>query len=401
MTAGETKRALIVGAGASGRGHVGQLADESGYRLSFLDTDTSLCALLSERGSYEVHLVSGTPRTVKIGGFAIHHPREADAVYADFAAADLVFTAVCPENVKAAAAELRPHFVRWLKESGGMPAKNVFCCENMNHGTTVFRRALEEGFPPDLLPVLERSVGFPDTMIARVVTRPHDPLLLLGEEYSEWTADRSAVRGAALPAVKTLELVEGQERYLQRKLYIHNTGHATFGYLGFLKGYRYVHEAGLDPDIMAVCERVIEESGWAVEREHGFSSEVIARYRAALTEKCVLPQLPDDLTRVVRDPVRKLGPEERFFGPIGLMIRHGRQPEYLLYPVAAALIADIPGDASSSALRAAMAEGGVAAALRTCGARVPASVVDAIEALLPQVRKRFGAGPHRAGGSAR
>jgi mannitol-1-phosphate 5-dehydrogenase len=390
---------MIVGAGASGRGHVGQLADESGYHLSFLDIDRSLCALLRKSGAYEVHLVSATPRTVKISGFTIHHPDETDAVYREFASASLLFTAVCPENLKAAANELRPHFVRWLRESGGTPEKNLFSCENMNHGTSEFRRALEEGFPPDLLPALERSVGFPDTMIARVVTRPHDPLLLQGEEYSEWTADRSAVRGAAMPAVKTLELVDGQDRYLQRKLYIHNTGHATFGYLGFLKGYRYVHEAGLDKDIMGICERAIEESGWAVEREHGFSAEVIRAYRSALTEKCVLPQLPDDLSRVVRDPVRKLGPEERFFGPISLMIRHGRQPEYLLYPVAAALLSDIPGDAASAALRAAMTQGGVAAALRLCGASAPANVVAGIEALLPRVRERFGA--DSAGGARR
>jgi len=370
---------------------VGQLADESGYRLTFIDTDRSLCALLKGRGSYDVQLVSAHPRTVTIGGFAVHHPEETEAIYPDFAAAELLFTSVGPENVKAAAEETRPLFVRWLKETGGTPAKNVFCCENMNRGTSVFRAHLQEGFPAELLPLLERSVGFPDTMIARVVARPHDPLLLLGEEYSEWTAEKSAVRGAALSTVKTLQLVDGQERYLQRKLYIHNTGHATFGYLGFLKGYRYVHEAGLDPSIMDICQRAIEESGWAIEKEHGFSADVIRAYRASLTEKCMLPQLPDELTRVVRDPVRKLGPEERFFGPISLRIRHGRQPRFLLYPVAAALMARIPGDPSSDALLSAMAGGGVAAALRLCGAKAPQSVIDGIEAVLPEVRERFSA----------
>jgi mannitol-1-phosphate 5-dehydrogenase len=390
MAAGAAKRAIIVGAGASGRGHVGQLADESGYSLTFVDADRSLCALLKARGSYDVQLVSAHPRVATIRGFAVHHPEETDAIYPDFAAAELLFTSVGPENVRAAAEEMRPLFLRWLKETGGRPAKNVFCCENMNRGTSVFRGHLVEGFPAGLLPLLERSVGFPDTMIARVVARPRDPLVLLGEEYSEWTAEKSALRGSALPSVKTLQLVEAQERYLQRKLYIHNTGHATFGYLGFRKGYRYVHEAGLDPAIMDICERAIEESGWAIEQEHGFSADVIRAYRSSLTEKCVLPQLPDELSRVVRDPVRKLGPEERFFGPIGLLLRHGRQPRFLLYPVAAAMITRIPGDPSSDALLSAMADGGVAAALYLCGARVPQSVVDGIQAILPEVRERFG-----------
>lgn len=356
MDNGGGRNVLIVGAGASGRGHMAQLAAESGYHVTFVDTDRRLVELLRARGAYEVRLVSAHPRTVTMRDFSIYSPEESDPVYHAFAHADLVFTAVCPENLEAAADELRPFFVRWLSH-GGTDTTNVLCCENMNHSTTAFRRFLEKGFPRELLPSLERRVGFADTMIARVVARPKDPLSLLGEEYSEWTADRSAIRGTE-PVVKTLELVDNQDRYLQRKLYIHNTGHATFGYLGFLKGYTYVHEAAQDPDIMAVCRKAIEESGWAIEKEHGFSADVIARYRDALTDKCVLPQLPDELTRVVRDPVRKLGPEERFFGPIGLLLRHGRRPDHLLFGVAAALIAPIEGDPASLALRDAMTRGG-------------------------------------------
>ncbi|HEY9595932.1 MAG TPA: hypothetical protein VHE79_15740, partial [Spirochaetia bacterium] len=332
--------------------------------------------------------VSARPRTVTLAGFSIFAPDETEPVSRAFADADLLFTAVCPENLEAAADELRPCFVRWLSRGGG-GTKNVLCCENMNHSTTAFRRFLEKGFPAELLPGLDRRVGFADTMIARVVARPKDPLSLLGEEYSEWTADRGAIRGDP-PVVKTLELVDNQDRYLQRKLYIHNTGHATFGYLGFLKGYTYVHEAAQDPDIMAVCKKAIEESGWAIEKEHGFPAEVIARYRDALTDKCVLPQLPDELTRVVRDPMRKLGPEERFFGPIGLLLRHGRRPDHLLFGVAAALIAPIEGDPSSLALRDAMTRGGVSAALELCGTHVPAEIVRDIENLIAVVRERFG-----------
>jgi mannitol-1-phosphate 5-dehydrogenase len=378
---------------------MGQLGFESGYRLAFLDKDRTLCGLLRSSGVYEVELVSAAPRRVTVSGYEVRHTSEADALYPAFAGAGLIFTTVCPENLRDAAGELRPLFMRWLRESGGAPAKNVLCCENMNRGTSVFRSHLEEGFPRDLLGALDHSVGFPDTMIARVVTRPLHPLHLQAEEYSEWTADRSAFRGGELPAVKTLELVEGQERYLQRKLYIHNAGHATFGYLGYLKGYTFVHEAAQDPRIMEVCERAIEESGWAVEREHGFEAEAIRAYRKALTDKCVLPQLPDALARVVRDPLRKLGPEERFFGPIRLMLRHGRAPEFLLYGVAAALACRIPRDEQSAGIERALSGGGVAAVLKLAGVVLPDDLIAALERLLGEVRERFRppSGPRPAG----
>jgi mannitol-1-phosphate 5-dehydrogenase len=379
---------IVIGAGASGRGHVGQLASESGHPLVFLDKDESLCRALRAAGAYTVRLVSARTRTVTIDGFTILHTSEKEAFYRHFREARLLFTTVCPGNLRDAAEYLRGLFVRWLEESPP-DFKNVLCCENMNRSSTTFRELLLDGFPSALKEKLDRQVGFADTMIARVVARPSDPLRLLGEEYSEWTADRKAMRGADLPSIRTLDFVEDQTRYLQRKLYIHNAGHATFGYLGFLKGHTYIHEAAGDRDIMAVCEKAIEESGWGIEKEFGFPGEVIRKYRAALTDKCVSPDLPDEISRVVREPIRKLGAEERFFGPIGLMLRHGRQPDYLLYGVCAALLSRIPADEQSDRIAALLAERGVSCLHQIVSAPVPSSVLSRIETLLPVVRERF------------
>jgi len=383
---------VVIGAGATGRGHVAQLAGESDYRLVFLDRDRALCDALKRSGSYEVRLVSAHTRTVRIGGFQIFHTSEKEAFYAAFRGAGIVFTAVCPGNIPEAAAYMREHFARWLRDQGPGQFKNVLCCENMDHSSTSFRDLLLQGFPSELRSALEARVGFADTMVARVVARPANPLFLLGEEYSEWTADRAALRGPSLPEVRTLELVDDQAKYLRRKLYIHNAGHATFGYLGFLKGYRYIHEAGQDADIMDVCRKAIEESGWAIQKEYGFPADVIAAYRSALTDKCVSAELPDEILRVVREPARKLGKEERFFGPIGLLLRHGRVPEYLLHGVCAALLARIPGDQQSARIQELMKEKGPACLPEIVGAQVHPAVMARVTSLLPEVRRRFGGG---------
>ena len=384
---------IVVGAGATGRGHVAQLADESGYGLVFLDKDQGLCAALRSAGAYSVRLVSGHPRTVTVSGFTIFHTSQAEDFYRSFRDAPFIFTAVCPGNIKDAAIFMRALFTRWLNETrnetGPRGFKNVFCCENMNHSSTAFRDFLLEGLGPDIRKALTNRVGFADTMVARVVAKPTDPLSLLGEEYSEWTADKTALRGPEVPSIRSLELVENQTRYLQRKLYIHNTGHATIGYLGFLRGYTWIHEAAQDPDIMEICEKAIEESGWAIEREYGFGADVIRKYRTALTEKCVSPELPDEILRVVREPARKLGPEERFLGPAALMLKHGRQPDYLLYGVCAALLSRIPGDSQADRIADLLAARGVSCLEEISATRVPAAVLARVEALLPIVRKRF------------
>jgi len=388
MNTPTTKTVMILGAGASGRGHVGQLAFESGYDLVFVDKDRALVDALQRERQFRVRLVGTQPREVVVRGSRVLHTEEREAILREFLSIPLLFTTVCPNNLEDVADVLRPMVVAWLRR-GGVDCKNILCCENMNNSAGAFRTFLLEGFPEDLREPLERRFGFVDTMIARVVAKPKDPLFLLGEEYSEWTADRRALRGSAPAPIRTLEFVDDQERYLQRKLYIHNTGHATFGYLGFLKGYTYVHEAAQDPAIFDATAKAIEESGWAIQQEHGFGAEVIAAYRQALLDKCPCAELPDELTRVVREPLRKLGPRERFFGPIALLRKHGREPRFLLYGVCAALLADIPGDAESRELRRLVAAGGVRRVLTELLGEAPTSLVSGIETLLPRIQAQF------------
>ena len=347
----------------------------------------------SQRRAYSVRLVSGHPRTVTVSGFTIFHTSQAEDFYRSFRDAPFVFTAVCPGNIKEAAGFMRAFFTRWLNETrnetGPRGFKNVFCCENMNHSSTAFRDILMEGLGPDIRTALANRVGFADTMVARVVAKPTDPLSLLGEEYSEWTADRTALRGPEVPSIRSLELVENQTRYLQRKLYIHNTGHATIGYLGLLRGYTWIHEAAQDPDIMEICEKAIEESGWAIEREYGFGADVIRKYRTALTEKCVSPELPDEILRVVREPARKLGPEE------GSSVLPGSCSSTVDSPIISSTACvppscrASPGDSQADRIADLLAARGPSCLEEISATRVPAAVLARVEALFPVVRKRF------------
>ena len=220
---------IVIGAGASGRGHVGQLAFESGYDLTFIEKDRALVEALRRAGQYTVRLVGQPCRDVTIDRFEVFHLAEVEPFHAALRRAELVFTTVCPPNLPDVAEYLRPLLLRWLAETSADETRNVLCCENMDAGSTALKEMLTTGMTPAQCEALETRIGFPDAMIARVVAKPKDPLVLLGEEYSEWTAARAAFRGPLPPAIKTLETVDNQDRYLQRKLYIHNTGHATCG----------------------------------------------------------------------------------------------------------------------------------------------------------------------------
>ncbi|GAF93102.1 unnamed protein product, partial [marine sediment metagenome] len=203
-------KVVIIGAGASGRGHVGQLAFESGYDLVFLDKDLRLTNVLRTAEVYTVRLIGEQTRDVTIDRFTVYHLDETEAFYREFCDASLVLTTVCPPNLSDVADYLRPLVLRWLSGAGAEDYKNILCCENMNNGSTAFKGLLSAGLSALLRDRLEAKIGFPDAMIARVVTAHEDPLLLLAEDYSEWTAARAAFRGPELPVIGTLRIVGNQ-----------------------------------------------------------------------------------------------------------------------------------------------------------------------------------------------
>ena len=59
MAGGErqlSRRLMIVGAGCTGRGHIGELAHEAGWKLVLVDRDADLVRTLRRAGEYTVEL---------------------------------------------------------------------------------------------------------------------------------------------------------------------------------------------------------------------------------------------------------------------------------------------------------------------------------------------------------
>ena len=56
--------------------------------------------------------------------------------------------------------------------------------------------------------------------------------------------------------------------FTDRKLYIHNAGHAVLGYLGYLAGYEYGYESLADDEIYFQARGAMEESALALTRKY-------------------------------------------------------------------------------------------------------------------------------------
>jgi mannitol-1-phosphate 5-dehydrogenase len=136
--------------------------------------------------------------------------------------------------------------------------------------------------------------------------------------------------------------------WIERKLYIFSAGHATCAYLGYLKGYRYIHTAIRDPEIRAAVLAAMSEGqhglaaryGQEIAGDENYLQEIISRFENAA--------LNDPITRVGRNPRRKLGANDRLVGAGRLAEKAGVIPEKLALAAAAALYFHNPADPSAS-----------------------------------------------------
>jgi len=329
---------VIFGAGMTGRGHIAQLAFESGWNLTFIDKDIELISLLKNCEKYTVHLISDNPRDVEICGFNAIHTEDKGSVIEAIIHADLIITSVLPNNLSEVAPVLADGLRVRIKENN--KPINVIACENMNEGSSVLWKLTSQYLSKDEQDQYGRVFGFPNSMVARVVPKADDPLYIIAEDYNEWTADINH-RVGEVPFINGLEWVSNQEARLKRKLYIHNTGHAICAYLGAIKGYKFIHESARDEWVMSCVKKAIEESGRAVSREFGFDDLSISRYAQSLVDRLPKDALPDTIKRVVREPIRKLGLTDRFIGPLVLCEKYGLQRDGLCLGISAVLAGNI------------------------------------------------------------
>ncbi|MFZ2657457.1 MAG: hypothetical protein WAX69_21155, partial [Victivallales bacterium] len=224
---------------------------------------------------------------------------------------------------------------------------NFIACENMMDSSTCLEKHVRKLLDLKDVEYLEKYLGFPDCMISRVVPRPENPLLITAEDYNEWTVRADSFKGEKPSNLNVLELVGNQTARLERKLFIHNGGHAVCGYFGFHRGWKYIHEAVGDQVVADHVLGALDELGEVVKTKHGFSAESIDSYKHDLVLRGSVPEMKDEILRVVRDPARKLSPKERLVAPALLAYEYGLSRKWIIKGIVAALKYHHPSDVQS------------------------------------------------------
>jgi mannitol-1-phosphate 5-dehydrogenase len=381
-------RSVHFGAGNIGRGFIGQLLHEAGYDITFVDIQADLVDALKRDGRYEVILADVPEERVIVDRVtALHSVNEAEEVTRRLVEADLVTTAVGPSVLPILAPAIAKGLVERARR-GGSPI-NVIACENMIGGSQALRSSVMEHVPDEHAEAVAEVAGFPNAAVDRIVPeQTTEGVDVLVEPFFEWIVDASQIKGDR-PDVPGITYVEDLGPYIERKLLTVNTGHSAAAYLGYARGKPTIHAALEDGRVYEVASSTLEETGLLLVWEHGFDPEKHREYRQKVLARFRNPRISDDVTRVARAPIRKLGRNERFVSPALRLLEMGHMPVHLATVMAAVLRYDHPKDEEARELQETIrAEGERSALARYAEIGEDHPLVDLVVELADQSRSQ-------------
>lgn len=337
-------KAVMYGAGNIGRGFIGQLLSESGYEVTFVDVNQELLARLNTDKKYPVKILYGDRSEERM----VEHVsgidgRDIGAVAEAIAEADLMATAVgvnvLPRIVEPVVAGLK---LRCARKGGPL---NIIICENLLNADRYLKGLIGTNLMPEEYHWMLKNVGFVEASIGRMVPiqtpemQEGNPLRVCVESYASLPVDKAAFVGE-IPDIKGLVPFSPFAYYIERKLFIHNMGHAMTAYLGNLHGDTYIWEAIGREDVHDSVRTAMLQSAAALSKRHQVEFSELEEHIEDLLHRFANRQLGDTVQRVGQDLRRKLSRHDRMVGALNSCIQEGLPSYAIATGIAAALLFD-------------------------------------------------------------
>lgn len=331
-------KAVIFGAGNIGRGFIGALFSHAGYEVTFIDVCAPIVAKLNEDHCYPLTIVSSEgSHEESVTNVSAVDGNDADAAARVIADCDIAATCVGAKAIK----YILPNFVRGarLRFAESDRPLNLLICENLMDADKYIRGLLSEMLSEDEL----AKIGLVETSVGRMVPVPKpemqgDNILRVAvEEYNVLPVDLDAFVGE-VPEAKNMAPFSPFHFYIERKLYIHNMGHAICAYLGDYLGHEYICTAISDPAIRLCVLSAMNDSAAALSKKYGSDIVPITDHVGDLIRRFSNTALGDTCARVGGDIPRKLALSDRLTGAYLQASGEGLFPVFICVGAAAALV---------------------------------------------------------------
>lgn len=356
-------KAVHFGAGKIGRGFIGDLLHNSGYEIVFVDVNEKVNAELNKYHNYYLYIIEEGYRREEIDNVSALSPiTQGEEVVQAIVDADLVTTAVLADNFPKIAGNLAKGLKARLE--AGKTKINVIPCENaLLCGDMLKKEIIATGLITEA--EVDQIAAIPNTAVDRMVfgtQRDDRDGIEAGKDHELAVEVNKLVNPEELP-IKGAEYTDNLQKYLERKLYTINCGHAWSGYVAHVMGYEIIQDYFADEKNVELTRSVMLEVAALLEAKHGFTHQEMLDYVNFAINRFLTPGISDPIFRISRAPIRKLGHEDRLVGPAYQCEERGLENDTLLKGIAAAFLFDVKEDEQSVELLAYVKEHGIEEAI--------------------------------------
>jgi len=355
-------KAIQFGAGNIGRGFIGALLSKAGYHVVFADVNKEVIDKINNDKTYKIHVMDVDCEEIIVenisGVISIN-----DEILDEIKDAEIITTAVGLVVLPRIAPTIAKG-IQLRKEAGIKTPLNIIACENAIKASSQLKAEVEKCLSEDEIVYLEEFVGFPDCSVDRIVppVKSENILDVVVEKFYEWNVEEKSFKGE-IPKIEGMNLADNLMAYIERKLFTLNTGHAITAYIGNLKGYSTIDESIADEKIYNIVKKAMEESGLGLIEKHKLDKEAHFKYIDKIIGRFKNPYLKDDVSRVGREPLRKLNESDRLIKPLMTAKGFDLSVDNLLLGVGAALHYSNADDEQSVKLQGLIKEKGIKSAI--------------------------------------
>jgi len=338
------KKIIVFGAGKIGRSFIGQVFNRSGYEVVFVDINKPLINLMNRERQYRVIIKDGdNEETLQIRNVKGICLDDEEKVIAELKEAGIVSLSVGQLGLQSAIPIIARALIERRIEYGDV-ALDIIIAENMRNADMYIREELRNNLPEDY--PLNQLVGLIETSIGKMVPiMTHedirvDPLQVFAEPYNRLIVAKNSFKNP-IPDVAFLAPKENIKAWVDRKLFIHNLGHAAAAYVGFQAHPDAVFISDVLEDVklfQAVRQTMLQAADiLQVLYPNEFTYQQLEEHIDDLLHRFRNKSLGDTLFRVGCDLYRKLGPEDRLATPLRVALRINKPYHLILNAIEAGI----------------------------------------------------------------
>ncbi|EDP11544.1 mannitol dehydrogenase family protein [Amedibacillus dolichus] len=364
------KKSILFGAGKIARGFLGQLLYLSDFEITFVDVYEPIVSVLNEKKTYHVHVLGDESLDSDVTHIKAYLFDEKESIYHTFYESDIAFVSVGGNHLTDVAKSLADIFNRFGIQK---KIKNIIVCENWRDAANTFKTAMLKFLNEENKNLFEEFIGVSEAVLMRTATQPDEELAKLYPQdvwvQNFWylPIDGSRIK-EAIPKIQCVELLDEFGNFLTQKMYTNNTSNAVIAYSGYLLGYEILAEAANSLEISALLDDAYKEINQILVAELGVDEKQQMEFSQKARAKYCDWTIVDKVIRHGKDPIRKLGPQDRLIAPCRMALKHGIYPKTLIDTIAKALYFDEPSDVEAVKLKMLRQQKGIEYVLQTvCG----------------------------------